>query len=270
MQPMTITRPARPRGSLPQLLAMEWTKLRSLRSNVWILLLGGLAAVGLAAATAQQVRSGVDPAEMARLDSGTIVEIASVGPNLVTVMFIIAFGALTITGEYSSRMIHTTLTAAPQRGRLLAAKTVVLAAVTWGYGAVLAGTCWVLAGLILPGGFGGAGAGTAVQLVAATATWLAIVALFTCGLGTVLRSTAGAVAASFGLIVVLPVVAPLVGEHAARIVPYTLQEAAFVMITGEGGNAPAAYGPLVAVLVLAAWAAAALTAGYATLKRRDA
>jgi len=125
----TAVRPA----TFGDALRSEWTKLRSVRSTFWALtvtvVLGiGLGAVISAAAAHGYARSSVssklswDPTGY----SQTGVAIASLA--------IAVLGVLCISSEYSSGMIRTSLIAVPRRGRVLAAKSLVIAAVTFAVG----------------------------------------------------------------------------------------------------------------------------------------
>jgi len=60
-------------------------------------------------------------------------------------------GAMFMTAEYRRRLIRVTLTAAPRRGRVLAAKAVVVGAVTFAAGLASAAIAVVLGQRILRG-----------------------------------------------------------------------------------------------------------------------
>ena len=98
----------------------EWAKTWSAPGTAW--LLGGLlaasvavSAVAIGAARCQAAGCGQDPAR-----------ISLTGVYLGQTVAALA-GVLAIGGEYGTGMIRVTLTAIPRRGRLLAAKTLVLA-----------------------------------------------------------------------------------------------------------------------------------------------
>jgi ABC-2 type transport system permease protein len=146
MPPMTGS-PAEPRGgTFPQAMAMEWTKLRSLRSTRWTLLLAALLATGLTALFSGLAGSSGDLADL------SAVETSAFGLETAQLLMIV-LGAVVITGEYSSGSIRTTLAAVPVRGRLMAAKAVVLAVTAWELGVLVGAACLMVAGALLPGGF---------------------------------------------------------------------------------------------------------------------
>ena len=136
------------------------------------------------------------------------------------------FGALIITGEYSSGTIRTTLTATPRRSILLAAKTGVTAAAVVVFCEVLSFVSFFLGQAILSsegtppaGSFApdgpeiirngavvsqrivthvGLGSPGAFRAVWMTGLFIALLALMAYGLGLIFRSTAGAIAGFVG------------------------------------------------------------------------
>ena len=72
---------------------------------------------------------------------------ASCGSLFSAIVFAV-IGATAVTSEYGSGMMRITLTATPRRGRVLAAKAAVVAAVTLVAGLVTATTTFVVAQLV--------------------------------------------------------------------------------------------------------------------------
>lgn len=196
-------------------------------------------------------------------------------------------GAVFITAEYRRGLIRTTLTASPRRGRVLAAKAIVLGAVTFAIG--LIGTA-----LALPAGewrFRGGGywipplSGlTTVRMVVGTAAVMAVASVLALALGAIVRRGVAAVSAVIVLIVlpflfaVIPGLLPVGAEDwLLRIFPagaFAVQQAfpAYHQVFAEylPGNG---YYPLAwwaGLGVLAAWTAAALATAAYLLGRRDA
>ena len=111
----------------------------------------------------------------------------------------IALGALFITAEYRRGMIRTTFAASPRRGRVLAAKAMVIGSVTFVAG--LIGTA--IAVLIAERKLNSGGwvssvfpvwaltSGHGLQIVVGTAALLAIAAILALSAGAVLRRSAG-------------------------------------------------------------------------------
>ena len=110
-------------------LASEWTKIRSVRSTYWTLLITAATTIGLSALVcavfaaqyahlSPQEKAGFDPASFS-LIGGILAQLA-----------IAVLGVMVITSEYASGMIRTTFSAVPQRLTVLAAKATVFTAVT--------------------------------------------------------------------------------------------------------------------------------------------
>jgi ABC-type transport system involved in multi-copper enzyme maturation permease subunit len=199
----------------------------------------------------------------------------------------IVVGTMFITAEYRRGLIRTTLVATPRRGQVLAAKAVVLAAVTFVAGLVaVAGALFLGERAIRAGGsfVDPVSALTTVRVVAATAALLAVAAVLALALGTIVRRGAAAVAAVIVVIVlpyllgvvpsVLPVsaaawllrITPAAGFAVERAYPVYHQVNATYMATSG-------YYPLVpwaGFAVLCGYAAVALGLAVYLLRRRDA
>jgi uncharacterized membrane protein len=98
-------------------LASEWTKIRSVRSTVWTLITMFALTVGVGLLFAVGLKSEDDVS--APLLAGGFFGL------MLGQLCIITLGVLVISSEYSTGMMRTTLTACPQRGRVLLAKATV-------------------------------------------------------------------------------------------------------------------------------------------------
>jgi len=257
-------------------VAAEWLKLRTLRSNRYLLAFS-LVSVLLCAGVAYLVIRGYDGQtgdDRLRFDSLG----AGVGTGLPVAYFVMgALGALSITSEYASGMIHTSLAAVPRRRLLLFAKIPPLAAVTLVAGLLLvfgmhAATAAVLgerAGHVVLDGrtLGGtlADPGVAAELLVAAAA-MPLVAMVGLGLGAVLRSTAGSLVTLIVILFVLPLVAQaLPMPWRARIGSVMIENLPAQIVGGDGAGVLA---PLAALALLIAYPVAALTAGAAAIAVR--
>jgi hypothetical protein len=205
---------------------------------------------------------------------------------------LIVVGAMFITAEYRRGLIRVSLTASPHRGRLLAAKAVVLGAVSFVAGltagavAIAVGTR-TLAGTDVP--LWPVPALTEVRMLVGTAALLALAAVLALAIGTILRRSAPAITTAIVLIFIPYLLAtrgqgqgPNSGgggaEWLLRIAPaagFSIQQAIprFPQVTGaiyspNGGYYPLA--PWAGFAVECAWAAAALALAFYLLRRRDA
>jgi ABC-2 type transport system permease protein len=178
----------------------EWTKLRTLPSSAWSLLVAAVLIVGFGAlyCGVRVTRPPRDPAAIASFDP-TAISLSGVS---LAQLAIGVLGALLITGEYATGMIRTSFAAVPARLPVLWGKAVgfalaVLAlCVPATFAAFLTGQS-ILASEHLDTTLGRPGV---VRAVLGAALYLAAVGLLGLGLGALLRGTAAAVGALFGLL----------------------------------------------------------------------
>jgi ABC-type transport system involved in multi-copper enzyme maturation permease subunit len=205
--------------------------------------------------------------------------------TFVALLFMVVIGAMFVAGEYRRGLIRTTLAAAPGRGRVLAAKAVVLGAVTFVTGLAAAGVVIVAGQRVLRANgvyVHPASALTELRVVVGTAALLALAAVFALALGVLLRRGTIAVTTAVVLVVlpylfamtVLPAGAAQwllrVSPAAAFALQQSTPEYAQVanLYTPPNGYFPLP--PWGGFAVLAAWAAVALAAAAYLLRRRDA
>jgi ABC-type transport system involved in multi-copper enzyme maturation permease subunit len=196
-------------------------------------------------------------------------------------------GVMFMTTEYRRGLIRVTLAASPRRGRVLAAKAVVIAAVTFVAGLVSSAVVVTLGQRALRDSGVYVWPVTAlaeVRVVAGTAAVLAVGAVMALAIGTVLRRSAVAVAAVIAVIVLpylLTVALPLLPigptDWLARVTPaaaFAVQQTVTQYPQVTDIYAPSAgYFPLApwaGFAVLCAWTALALALAAYLLRRRDA
>jgi hypothetical protein len=200
---------------------------------------------------------------------------------------LVVIGAVFVTAEYRRGLIAATFAASPRRGRVLAAKAIVIGAVAFVAG--LAGTA-----VALPLGEAQIRSGgswvpplptlTTVRIMVGIAAVMAVAAVLALALGVILRRGVAAVTAAVVMIAlpyllaVIPGLFPVgVGEWLLRVFPaaaLAVQQAFPGYHQVIARYAPSdGYYPLswwAGFLVLCAWTAAALAAAAYLLKRRDA
>ncbi|MBB4664705.1 ABC transporter permease [Conexibacter arvalis] len=243
----------------------EWIKLRTVRSTV-LTYLFAIAALGgsglLVAISALERWESMSPSERAGV---RIHEYVLAGDDLAFLALGVV-GVIAVTGEYTTGMVRATLAAVPARLPVLWAKLAVLCATTFALMLPTSLVTYLVGDAIMsqrweerltdPG---------VLRVVVGTA----VVATLVCALGVVLgfllRSTAGAIATLFAILIVLPMT---LGQFVPEIAPYLPSSAmlSFITVSPEED-------------MLAAWPGLALFAGYvavaiggaaARLKRRDA
>jgi hypothetical protein len=123
----------------------------------------------------------------------------------VGLILLIVVAAMFITAEYRRGMIRTTFAASPRRGRVLAAKAIVIATVAFLVGAAAAAVSIRLGNHLLRASGNyvyPTSTLTDVRVILGTAALLALAAVLALALGTVLRQSAAAVTVVILLIVV--------------------------------------------------------------------
>ncbi len=187
-------------------LRSELTKLRSVRSTYWTLIL--VVVAGLAWAVADCAGEAAHWATTPAVDRVGFdpTQASLAGLALLGQLIIVVLGALALTSEYSTGMIRTSLTVMPWRGVLYAAKAAALTAViavvavTTSFAAFFTGQyllrgTHVTASLSQPG---------VLRAVVATALYVVLSGLFAFGFGAILRGTAGAMTTAYGLLFLVP------------------------------------------------------------------
>ena len=247
------------RGRLPfrALLRSEWTKLRSIRSTWWctalyLLVVGG---TGWLAAASTNTAPRSDVALGVALTGFGIGQLA-----------VLVLGVLAVTTEFASGMALVSLTIAPRRTRLLLAKTVVVTVYCALLTAVLTVVCAAAAFTLteIPGGM----ALTSPEVLRPVGLQVvhgALVAVLAVALGTVLRSTAGAVGIGAALVLVLPPALALWGKELSMRASQALP----ALRVGEDAFAAVATTWPVGLAVVAGWSVVAWLVGAVLLERRD-
>jgi ABC-2 type transport system permease protein len=248
------------------LLRSEWTKLRSPRSSQVCATLMVLAMFGIAIALGARWahQRGALPDDF----DATNIGLSGVDLALVIVG---ALGVLTISSEYTTGMIRTSLAAVPQRASVLAAKAVVLAAATLALSEVLAFASFLVCQVFLAHVHGGVSLGDPGVLTAVVGSglFLTAVALLGLGLGAALRHTAGAIAALFTVLFAPPAVIDLLPTNLRNdIIEYLPLNAASQIL--ETIHKQGALSPWAGLGVFALYVLAALAAGFAVIVTRDA
>ncbi|WP_329364826.1 ABC transporter permease [Streptomyces sp. NBC_00669] len=244
----------------------EWTK-------VWTLpgtrpLLGALVlltvALGAVAAATVSFHPGTDAAKV----SLTGVQL---GEAVAAVL-----GAAMIAGEHSTGMLGSTFAAMPRRGTVLAAKAAVLAAMVLPAALLSVGGSLLAGRLLLPAAARPALSATDGSVLRAgfgSALCLVLVALLALGTAAAVRDPGTSIGAVLALLYLFPITAALVADphwqrHLQQIGPSSAGLAVQTTVPAVLHTQP--IGPWAGLGVLACWAGAALLAGTAVLRARDA
>jgi hypothetical protein len=252
-----------PLRQLGRVLASEWVKARSLPST-WSAIgacLFIMASIGPAISSLQEDGPSAPRTEpLLQMMAGVSMAQVALG----------VLGALLITGEYASKSITGTLAAVPQRGVLLAGKALLLVLLVTPF-ALVACTLAALTSLPVLRGRGATLTLTSPEVVTgvlSTTGFLVLMALLGLAVGTLLRSTAGAVVALTGALFLLPVLVQLVPGLSESLGPWLpTQAGSAVLVLGDRSLH---LSPLAGQVLVAGYAALALASATVRLRRSDA
>jgi len=248
----------------------EWTKLWSLRSTRWALLISFIAMAGLGIL--------ISAVQMAHWTHMRAHERASFNPVDVSLggwhlaeLAVGVLGVLFVTGEYSTGQIRSTFAAVPRRLPVLWAKAGVYAVVTFVLMLIASFVAFLVAQPILTQHHVETSLSSphVLRAVIGAALFLTVTGLFGLSLGALVRNTAGGIATFAGLMFVLPgITAILPNSWGDSIDPYLpLSAGTDIMATRPDATALA---PWTGFLLFAGYAVAALLLSAALLVRRDA
>ena len=234
-------------------LHAEWTKLRTSPGTPALLLavVAGTVGVSAAASACSAPFCGPDLPQL----SLTGVQL---GQAIVAILAVLVMG-----DEYRSGMVTVTLAAVPRRGRVLAAKAVVVAAVVAVTAAVAVAGSLLVGSLLLPAHH------LVLRPAVGSVLYLVLVGLLSLGIATAVPNPAAAIGVVLALLYAVPIVIGVVTDpawqkHLQQIGPAS----AGLAVQATTGHP--VIGPWQGLGVLALWAAGMLLAGGAVLARRDA
>jgi hypothetical protein len=269
---------AEPRARFLDLVAAEWLKLWSLRSTGWSLLVGALVVLTINVGKAwDNVRYWPDAepgyAERFIADGIPLLHAFTTDAGTLMMLAAAAFGALTVTGEYSTGLIRTTLAAVPARRSVTAAKLSVVAAVMTVFGTVVAAASFASTQAVLSAEDAGVSLDHpgALRVIAAAALLAPVAALAGAALGTLIRHGAGAVVGSVVLLLLVPMA---LGDdrHWSAVLAHAMPYEAWSRLGDIPYDAAAVAHPWSAGgawTVYALWALAAAAVAVTAVHRRD-
>jgi ABC-2 type transport system permease protein len=265
--------PAVHRVGFGRLMLAEWTKIRSVRSTVWSLVLLAALSIGftalftsLTAASWNDMEASdhaliiADPTSMI-LGSGFFLSQLSV----------CVLGVMVTASEYSTGMIRSSLMAVPRRLPMLAAKSLVFGLLVLVLGVAVSFVSFFIGSSIMhskaPVSLGDTGV---LRAIVGGGLYLAMLGLFSLAIGTIVRHTAAGITGTIGFVLVL---APL-----AQLLPGSIGDHVHAYLPSEAGHliAQAQQGPNDLLTpwqgfgVFCVWTVGLLLVAGVLLKRRDA
>ncbi|MDX3386672.1 ABC transporter permease subunit [Streptomyces niveiscabiei] len=252
-----------------QVVRSEWTKVRSVASTVWTLSLAFVVTVGVGMLIAVVSKNTFDDLGRDEKLSFDPTLISFAGMSLGQLAMIV-FGVLVVSNEYSTGMIRTSLAAVPRRGTFYLSKLAVAAGLTLAVGIVTSFVTFFVGQAMLGSLRTDIGEPGVLRAVIGGGLYMALIALFSIGVATMLRSP------MLSLGILMPfffLVSTILGNVSAtkKVGQYLPDQAGskiMQVVTPVDNDTP--YGPWGGFAIMVVWVVAALLGGYLLLKRRDA
>lgn len=248
-------------------IAFELTKVRTVRTSAWSFAAFAVIGIGLSALSSFMVMRRYDSAEAALADGLDGFSLGYSGIHLALIALVV-FAVLTVTSEYSTGSIQSSLAAVPRRGVFYSAKILTVAAI-----ATLLGSATVVISFLttqaLIGDAGlSLGDDQVLRSLGAGVLYVVLMSVFAAGIAAVLRSSAltiGILVPMLFMVSSILTVIPGIGKAAQFLPDQAGQQMLFRGPVPEGSVLDQATG----LLVLLAWAVAAVLVGYRTVASRD-
>lgn len=255
------------------LLRSEWVKTMSLRSTVWSLAIAIVLMTATSALIAWGVSVEADPGEF------TATDILTPGAYFAQLVFAI-LGVLTITGEYSTGQIRSTLVAVPRRTPALVAKALVLTLVA-GATTLVGVVTGTLAGVPFHDKLGitlDLSDGETLRIFGGLPLYIMGIALLGFAIGALVRSSPGALGIVLGLLLVVEtVVVSIPLPFFDRIEPFLPSNAGSRLVSTQASidslnaaSVGADIGAWQGYGILLGWVAVLMVLAAVLLRRRDA
>jgi len=288
--------PVTGRAGLRGVLASEFTKLRSVRSTYWTIGALLVLSVGLAAAIGAGAASDLhnNPGDKLGFDATqtSLAFFFYLGQLIIAVL-----GAMTITSEYSTGMIRTSLTAMPRRGNVFVSKLLVFTGVALVVSVVTSFLAFLVGQAVMSGTgvsaslshsttipIGGRVSPQAVTAtnsvvvtpghvltaIIGTALLVTMAAVIAFGLGAIIRHTAGAIASAIGLLFVVPIIVQLLPSTWRFDILRFVPSAAGDVLSATVGDHPHLWSAWPQFAVTVIWALVLVAVGAYLFRKRDA
>jgi ABC-2 type transport system permease protein len=257
------------RAGFGDALRSEFTKIKSTRSTYWTLLALVVVCVGIGALASAGAASQANGISKDTFDATQ----QSLAGLYVGQLIIAVLGALTITSEYATGMIRTTLSVQPRRGVVFASKAVVFAVISLVTGLIASFASFFVGQALMSGHHLSVTLGdpNVLRAVIGGGLFLAACGMLAYGLGAILRHTAGAITAAIGLLFVLSVLINFLPQswqdNVDKWVPALAGSQVWATKVSPGAHQFPAWGGFA---VLAGYAAVAMIVGLLCFRTRDA
>ncbi|WP_240956493.1 ABC transporter permease [Micromonospora sp. HNM0581] len=256
------------------LVASEWLKLWSLRSTAWTLLLSALAIFVFNCYSAYGDYANLEKFSAdARADFSkyAMFDAFTTASCVALMLSLGAIGANIVISEYNTGLIRSTFVAVPARGAVMAAKLVVVTAVSSAYALVVVGGSFFVTQAILDGkdvGLSITDPGVPERLLASV-LMAPLTALVAMAIGVLVKHSIGTLT-TFVLSFMLLPLALSERLYATAVLGHMTPYRAWLRIADiEFGNQPYPWTTSGGWTVYAVWAVVAMIVSVLVVKRRD-
>jgi len=256
-------------------LHSEFTKICSVRSTYWTLLMLFAVSVGIGAAI-----SALSAASWSNTPPGDprptfdTTQLSLAGMLILSQLVIVVLGALVLTAEYSTGMIRTSLIAMPRRIVLYVAKAAAFAAVALVVSLVTAFIAFFLGQSLLASTHQSAtlAGHDVLRALIGSALYITLCGLFAFAAAAIIRNTAATITAMIGLLFVIPVLENLLPwrNDLVRWLPSSAARAISVTVWNSGPQNSHLFSPWGQFAVFAVYTAVLLVVGGILFRKRDA
>jgi ABC-2 type transport system permease protein len=271
----TIPAPTSSRYRLGAVMRSEWTKMRSVRSTTRTIALTVVLTIGIG-----MIAAATEANRWKHASAATRLIFDPTNLSLTGILFgqlmVGLLGVLVVSAEYGTGTIRASLSAVPNRGVFLVAKTTTFAVVALLVGEFVSFVSFFAGQSIIGGGAPHATISQPGVLgaVIGSGLYLILLGLLAVGLGLIIRHTAGAIAAFVGILLIVPLLTPAfpssIGNAISKFEPTTIGNAITVTNPHLPSGSVPTFKPWVGLAILSAYAAVALGIGGWRLVRRDA
>jgi len=254
-------------------LRSEFTKIRSVRSTYWTLLVLLAISIGIGAAICAGAAANWSQTSAEDRATFDATQVSIAGLFYLGQLVIVVLGTIVLTSEYSTGMIRTSLTAMPRRITVYAAKALVFAVVALAVALVAAFVSFFLGQALLASTHANVtlSAPNVLRAVIGSALYVTLCGLFAFAAGAIIRHTAATITSIIGLLFVIPILIHLLPSSWYNDIVRWLPDSAGAAITATiGPQDPHLFSAWGQFTVFAVYTAILLVLGGILFLKRDA
>ncbi len=261
------------RYNLIDLARSEWTKLRTVRSTMWTIIITVLLGLGVCAIATAETRANWSTMSPSSIQGFDPISLSLIG-TFIAQFAIGVLGVLVVSAEYSTGTVRAVFPAAPHRRSVLLAKILVFTVVAVVVAEFVSFTSFLLGQALLSAPAIHATLATpgALRAVVGCGLYIAALGLLGLGLATIIRHSAAAISTFVGILLILPLlVQALPNSIAMNVRRFLPDRIGADMISANGSlHGSDVFSPWVGFLILVGYVIVANVVGAVLLTRRDA